>query len=110
VEDKSKDRGKKRNHSDAMGVDEPKPKLPPPSVMATENVICLRGKLVRNTSDELSLDNTAVHRISGVWALEGLSKTLNEPDKCERFVLKCSGDSTVFPLSGRYTGFFYTNN
>ncbi len=111
VEEKSKDGGKKRNHSDAMGVDEPKPKLPLPSVMATENVICLRGKLVRNTSDELSLDNTTVHRISGVWAL-GLSKILNEPDKCERFEYehKSTRDSMVFPLSGRYTGFFYTNN
>ncbi len=115
--DKSKhgNGSKKRNHSDAMEGDDSKqkPLPPPPTVVATEGGgICLHGKLVRNTSDELSLDNAAVHRISGVWGMEGLSKILDDPEKCERFEFehKCSGDSTVFPLSGRYTGFFYTNN
>lgn len=106
AEEKPKD--KKRNHSDAMGENETKP---PPTKLATDG-LCLRGQLVRNTSAELSLDNTAVHRIAGIWTMEGLDKILNEPDKCERFEYehKCSGDSTVFPLSGRYTGFFYTIN
>jgi hypothetical protein len=94
---------KKRKH-DAVGDDEA---TPPPTVLPTEGVT-LRGKLVRNTSEELSLDNTAVHRITGLWSM-GLSVILDSPHTCEKFEYehKCSGDSTVFPLSGRYTGFFY---
>lgn len=112
VEDKSKSGSKKRNHSVAVGKDDSIPEPPLPTVLATEGVICLQGKLVRNTSDELSLDNTAVHRISGLWAMEGLSKIIDAPDKCERFEYehKCSGNSIVFPLSGRYTGFIYMSD
>ena len=101
---KSKD--KKRKHADALGDVEAKP---PPTELPTEGV-CLRGKLVRNTSDELSLDNAAVHRITGLWAMKR-SIIEEEPDKCEKFEYehKCSGDSIVFPLSGRYTGFFYVS-
>lgn len=100
---------KKRKHGDGSttGSDGPKP---PPTILPTEG-ICLRGKLVRNTSDELSLDNAAVHRITGLWAMKGLSKIVEDPDQCEKFEYehKCSGESTVFPLSGRYTGFFYVS-
>jgi hypothetical protein len=40
-----------------------------------------------------------------------MSKILDEPETCEKFEFehKCSGDSTVFPLSGRYTGFIYVS-
>ncbi|KAL3771780.1 hypothetical protein ACHAW5_002394 [Stephanodiscus triporus] len=84
---------------------------PPPTVLPTGG-ICLRGTLVRNTSEELSLDNTAVHRITGLWSMMGLNVILDEPHTCEKFEYehKCSGDSTVFPLSGRYTGFFYVSD
>jgi hypothetical protein len=84
--------------------------LPPPAELPTEGV-CLVGKLVRNTSDELSLDNAAVHRITGLWSMGGPSKIRDDPTLCEKFEYehKCSGDSAVFPLSGRYTGFFYVN-
>ena len=80
-----------------------------PTELPAEGV-CLRGRLVRNTSDELSLDNAAVHRITGLWAMKR-SLIEEEPDKCEKFEYehKCSGDSNVFPLSGRYTGFFYVS-
>lgn len=99
---------KKRKHADAATADEEE--KPPPTELPAEG-ITLRGKLVRNTSDELSLDNAAVHRVTGLWAMEGLSKILDEPDACEKFEYehKCSGDSTIFPLSGRYTGFFYVS-
>ena len=102
-ETESKD--KKRKHDDAVVEDEAKP---PPTKLPTEG-ITLRGTLVRNTSEELSLDNTAVHRITGLWSMMGLSAILNDPHQCEKFEYehKCSNDSTVFPLSGRYTGFFY---
>eukprot|EP00584_Thalassiosira_punctigera_P010790 CAMPEP_0172546888 /NCGR_PEP_ID=MMETSP1067-20121228/16548_1 /TAXON_ID=265564 ORGANISM="Thalassiosira punctigera, Strain Tpunct2005C2" /NCGR_SAMPLE_ID=MMETSP1067 /ASSEMBLY_ACC=CAM_ASM_000444 /LENGTH=1456 /DNA_ID=CAMNT_0013333883 /DNA_START=150 /DNA_END=4520 /DNA_ORIENTATION=- len=110
IEGNKKD--KKRKHADSTATaaadDEEKP---PPTELPTEGV-CLRGKLVRNTSDELSLDNAAVHRITGLWALKGLPKVLEEPEQCEKFEYehKCSGDSSVFPLSGRYTGFFYVSD
>jgi len=107
-ESKSKD--KKRKHAgDAKAAVNDGPK-PPPTELPDKG-ICLRGKLARNTSDELSLDNAAVHRIAGLWAMEGPSKILEDPDNCEKFEYehKCSGDSTVFPLSGRYTGFFYVS-
>lgn len=108
-EGKSKDgkKDKKRKHvGDAD--DEPKP---PPTELPTEG-ICLQGKLVRNTSDELSLDNAAVHRIMGLWALKGPAQIRDNPETCEKFEYehKCSGDKTVFPLSGRYTGFFYVSD
>mmetsp|Transcript_4286 Transcript_4286/g.8260 ORF Transcript_4286/g.8260 Transcript_4286/m.8260 type:complete len:1421 (-) Transcript_4286:207-4469(-) len=104
-ESTKKDR--KRKHAEASSASDGEEK-PPPTELPTEG-ICLQGKLVRNTSDELSLDNAAVHRITGVWALEGLSKILDDPESCEKFEYehKCMGDSTVFPLSGRYTGSFY---
>lgn len=96
---------KKRKHAEATTNDEDE--KPPPTELPADG-ICLRGKLARNTSDELSLDNATVHRIIGVWAM-GLSKVLEEATVCERFEYehKCSGDSTAFPLSGRYTGHFY---
>ena len=96
---------KKRKLADAVGEDEVKP---PPRELPNEGIF-LRGKLVRNTSDELSLDNTAVHRITGLWAMGTMSKIVDEPDTCEKFEFehKCSGDSVAFPLSGRYTGFIY---
>jgi len=99
---------KKRKHAEASGDDEDEGK-PPPTELPTEGV-CLRGKLARNTSDELSLDNTAVHRITGLWAMKP-SIIDDAPGTCEKFEYehKCSGDSSVFPLSGRYTGFFYVN-
>mmetsp|Transcript_19472 Transcript_19472/g.36365 ORF Transcript_19472/g.36365 Transcript_19472/m.36365 type:complete len:1426 (+) Transcript_19472:506-4783(+) len=104
-ESTKKDR--KRKHAEASSASDGEEK-PPPTELPTEG-ICLHGKLVRNTSDELSLDNAAVHRITGVWALEGLSKILDDSESCEKFEYehKCMGDSTVFPLSGRYTGSFY---
>lgn len=110
-EKKSKD--KKRKLGDAVDISNPA-ELPPPTILHPTGVICLRGKLIRHTSADLSLDNTFIHRIKGVWAM-GLDKILADPDntkgECNKFEYehKCSGDSTVFPLSGRYTGSFYVN-
>jgi len=110
---KEKSKDKKRKLGDAAELLDAKPQeLPPPTELHPTGVICLRGKLVRHTSADLSLDNTIVHRIKGVWAM-GLDVILADPDntrgECNKFEYqhKCSGDSTVFPLSGRYTGSFY---
>ena len=86
--------------------------LPPPTVLPTEGGVCLHGTLVRSMSEELSLDNTVVHRITGLWSMIGLSNILDEPHQCEQFEYehKCSGDPAMCPLSGRYTGFFYVGD
>lgn len=104
-EAESKD--KKRKHGDAIREEDAKPQ--PTAIPAVG--VCLRGTLVRNTSEELSLDNTAVHRITGLWSMMGLTAILDEPSKCEKFEYehKTSGES-VFPLSGKYTGFFYVSD
>lgn len=104
-EAESKD--KKRKYFDTVREEEVKPQ---PTIIPAVGV-CLRGTLVRNTSEELSLDNTAVHRITGLWSMMGLTAILDEPIKCEKFEYehKTSGDS-VFPLSGKYTGFFYVSD
>ena len=113
LEEKKKD--KKRKLGDTVESSDAEPQeLPPPTELNKTGVICLRGKLNRNTSADLSLDNTVVHRIKGVWAM-GLDVILADPDnskgECNKFEYehKCSGDSTVFPLSGRYNGSFYVN-
>ncbi|KAL3797031.1 hypothetical protein ACHAWO_006667 [Cyclotella atomus] len=88
---------------------------PQPTELPKENVVCLRGKLSRNTSADLSLGlGDVVHKISGVWAM-GLDYILDDPNNtkalCNKFEYehKCSGESTVFPLSGKYTGYFYVD-
>ncbi len=88
---------------------------PPPTKLIPTGVVCLRGKLVRNTSQDLSLDDTAVHKITGLWSM-GLDKILADPDnikgECNNFEYehKTSGGSTAFPLSGKYTGSFMVND
>jgi hypothetical protein len=112
VLEEKKKKDKKRKLGDSAESNAAPQEIPPPTELHPTGVICLRGKLVRHTSADLSLDNTIIHRIKGVWAM-GLDKILADPDntrgECNKFEYehKCSGDSTVFPLSGRYTGSFY---
>ncbi|KAL7446525.1 hypothetical protein ACHAXH_008536 [Discostella pseudostelligera] len=83
-----------------MGNNDSKKKPPPPTVLAAKGNICLRGKLVRNTSDEISLDKPApIHHISGLWAMEGLSKILDEPDNGGYYNVKGQGRNEF----GKYT-------
>jgi hypothetical protein len=96
-------------------VDQPPPEKPAPTQLPKENVVCLCGKLTRNTSENLSLGlGDVVHKISGVWAM-GYNFILNDPTNSNgllqkfEYEHKCSGDSTVFPLSGKYTGWFYVD-
>ncbi|KAL3802190.1 hypothetical protein HJC23_001734 [Cyclotella cryptica] len=90
-------------------------KPPPPTVLPPINLVCLRGKLSRNTSENLSLGlRDVIHKITGIWAT-GLNHNLDDPDNtkalCNEFDYehKCSGESTVFPKSGKYTGWFYVS-
>lgn len=72
----------------------------PPPIKFSFNGIFLRGTL-----------DSATHRIMGIWSKNGLSTILNEPNKCEIVKLehKTTGDYTMFPLSGSYTGFLNFN-
>jgi len=103
---------------------------PNPTKLPAENVICLRGTLSRHTSENLSLGmGDVVHTISGDWAM-GLNYILEKDKHKSRdnnkggggavpsalgalnkfeYQHKCSGESTVFPLSGKYTGWFYVD-
>jgi len=87
---------------------------PPPTKLIPTGVVCLRGKLVRNTSEGISLDKYCIHKITGMWAM-GLDKILADPEnskgECSNFEYehKASGGVTAFPLSGKYNGSFLVN-
>jgi hypothetical protein len=84
--------------------------LPPPSESFPSRVVCLRGKLMRDQSDELGV-NEGIYRINGMWS-SGLDLILADPQNvrglCNRFEYehKSSQNSNVFPVSGRYSGWF----
>lgn len=84
--------------------------LPPPSQSHPSHVVCLRGKMSRQESDDLGVTEV-VHRISGMWA-SGLDLIEADPQNlrglCNRFEYehKMSVANDVFPLPGRYTGWF----
>eukprot|EP00804_Cyclotella_cryptica_P014734 CCRYP_019948-RA/>CCRYP_019948-RA protein AED:0.36 eAED:0.37 QI:0/0/0/1/1/1/3/0/727 len=117
AESEKKKSGKKSSAIEAEPTEEATAvKPPPPTVLPPVNVVCLRGKLSRNTSENLSLGlGDVIHKITGIWAM-GLNHILDDPDNtkalCNKFEYehKCSGESTVFPLSGKYTGWFYVSN
>lgn len=102
---------KKRKHEALNGDLEPAI-LPPPSESYPTNVICLKGKLSRKIVDDGGPQ--VIHRIEGMWS-GGLDKLLEDPENlkgdCNPFDYehRCSGQSDVFPLSGRYTGWFLLN-
>lgn len=89
---------------------EPVPQVkPPPTKLIPTGAVCLRGKLVRNTSEG------CIHKITGLWSM-GLDKILADPEntkgECNNFEYehKASGGvTTSFPLSGKYNGSFLVN-
>lgn len=87
---------------------------PPPTKLIPTGVVCLRGKLVKDTVEGISLDKHCVHKITGMWSM-GLDKILADPDntkgECNSFEYehKASGGVTAFPLSGKYNGSFLVN-
>ena len=87
--------------------------LPPPSESYDKNVVCLRGKLYKEESDELG-STIMVYRIQGMWS-SGLDLVLADPQNvrgfCNRFEYEHRGSapSTSFPVSGRYSGWFDLN-
>ena len=98
-------------------------KLPQPSESYEKNVICLRGKLVKEGDQEQAFNDphqllgneNVVHSITGMWSA-GLDFLLSDPDNtrglCNRFEYehKSSSPNASFPVSGRYSGWFDLNN
>ena len=87
---------------------------PLPTKLIPTGVVCLRGKLVKNTSEGVSLDRYCIHKIAGMWSM-GLDKIIADPEntkgECNSFEYehKASGGVTTFPLSGKYNGSFLVN-
>jgi len=87
--------------------------LPPPSESYEKNVVCLRGKIYKEESEELG-SNLVVYRIHGMWS-SGLDLVLADPQNvrgfCNRFEYEHKGSvlSASFPVSGRYSGWFDLN-
>ena len=88
--------------------------LPEPSRSFPTGVVSLRGKLVKEASHELGLDER-VHKISGLWS-SGLDFIVSDPENargmCNRFEYehKSSQPNQPFPVSGRYSGWFDLSN
>jgi hypothetical protein len=84
--------------------------LPAPCQSYEKNVVCLRGKLYKEESEDLGVGEV-VHRINGMWS-SGLDFIIADPQNakglCNRFEYehKSSVPSQAFPISGRYSGWF----
>ena len=119
----SKKNKKFKKKSSFSSYDDSDPtKLPPPSASYEKDVVCLRGKLVKdgeydpsNDPHQLLGSDSVVHKISGMWS-SGLDFLLSDPDNtrgaCNRFEYehKSSSPNASFPVSGRYSGWFDLNN
>jgi hypothetical protein len=88
--------------------------LPPPSESFPSAVVCLRGKLDKEESNDLGITE-AVQRINGMWS-SGLDLVLADPENerglCNPFEYehKSSVTNNTFPVSGRYSGWFALKN
>jgi Bromodomain extra-terminal - transcription regulation/Bromodomain len=89
--------------------------LPPPSKSFPSGVVCLRGKLFKEESNDLGVTEV-VHRINGSWAA-GLDIFNSDPENLRKlqnrfeYEHKSSTPSTTaFPVSGRYSGWFDLGN
>lgn len=88
--------------------------LPPPSESFPAGVVCLRGKLDKEESSDLGITE-CVQRINGMWS-SGLDFLIADPENerglCNPFEYehKSSVTSNIFPVSGRYSGWFALKN
>ncbi len=110
---KSKSKSKKRKlATTSAAVEKNEGPLPDPSESFPSNVVCLRGKATRDSS----VQEGFVHKIEGLWST-GLDLVLSDPKNehgfCNEFEYehRGSGQTDIFPISGRYTGWFnYTED
>lgn len=93
------------------GADTDEGPLPAPSKSYPKGVVCLQGKLDKEDAEDLGATDQ-VHRINGMWS-SGLNLILADPHNteglCNRFEYehKSAVPSGVFPVSGRYSGWFH---
>lgn len=93
----------------ANGADAGGP-LPDPSPSYDSGVVCLRGKIVKQTSADLG-STEMVHRITGYWS-SGLNFILADPENTRGLLSKFEYEhksmvpSAAFPVSGKYSGWF----
>jgi hypothetical protein len=84
--------------------------LPPPAESYPNGVVCLRGKLFKEESNDLGVTEV-IQRINGMWA-SGLDFILADPLNSKGMLCrfeyehKTSMPSGTFPVSGRYSGWF----
>eukprot|EP00934_Nitzschia_sp_Nitz4_P004415 Nitzschia sp. Nitz4//scaffold9_size221794//189005//193052//NITZ4_001378-RA/size221794-snap-gene-0.194-mRNA-1//-1//CDS//3329561097//4405//frame0 len=87
--------------------------LPPPSESYEKNVVCLRGNLNKEQSEDLG-STEVTHRIQGMWS-SGLDLIQADPQNtrglCNRFEYehKTSVTNATTPVSGRFSGWFDLN-
>ncbi|CAB9521708.1 Bromodomain-containing protein 2 [Seminavis robusta] len=104
---------KRKNMDENAGQDSANAPLPPPSKSYPSGVVCLRGTLKKDGSEDLGATDV-VHRINGMWS-SGLDLILADPQNvgglCNRFEYehKSAVPNSAFPVSGRYSGWFHLN-
>jgi len=89
--------------------------LPPPTPSFPSGVVCLRGKLFRDKAEQLGVQEN-LHRIQGLWST-GLDILLSDPNNQQGLSnifdyehKSIDEKNDTFPLSGRYTGYFFLTN
>ncbi len=93
--------------SSAAGTNVPLESLPEPSTPCPSGVVCLRGKIARDSSAQ----DGVVHSVSGMWS-SGLDVIESDPNNerglCNQFEYEYRGTvaTDAFPISGKYTGWF----
>ena len=105
---KNKSKSKKRKLASASApAEKHEGPLPDPSPSYPSGVVCLRGKVTRDST----VQDGVVHHISGHWA-SGLELIQSDPKGergiCNEFEYehRSTVGTEVFPISGRYTGWF----
>lgn len=105
---KSKSKKRKLTSSTPISVEKNEEPLPDPSESFPHGVVCLQGKATRDSS----VQDGVVHKIKGLWST-GLDLVQSDPKNengfCNEFEYEHKSSSVgtdIFPISGRYTGWF----
>ncbi|KAL3911839.1 MAG: hypothetical protein SGILL_007126, partial [Bacillariaceae sp.] len=111
-----KQKGKKGKKKKKNAVEEDPNVLPDPSPVFDREVVCLQGKVTKETSDEIvGIGSVStVTRIVGLWG-NGLNIIEADPQNNAgqlgkfEYEHKSSSNPGAFPVNGRYSGFFTVN-
>lgn len=98
---------KKKN---SMKRKQPSGELPNVSESYPTGVVCLRGKLSKQSMQDVG-GTQVIHKITGIWS-SGLDIIQSSPQVCQSFDYEhraSSGAKPEFPHSARYSGWFILN-